>query len=104
MPDRPSIPESLYSLSNSSNDDAVGYFDQHQNTRMQPDLAHGSVDTFLAHIAAERLSRMPHSGSIWDLVLKDAESFASNTSVYQRMLEEVCILTLLLMLTCRRNR
>ena len=88
---QPSIPESIYSLSNSS-DEAVGYFDQHQNTRTQPHIAIDSIDTFLALIAAERLSRMPHNGSLWDRVLKDAEAFANHVSVYQRILEEVRIL------------
>lgn len=92
---QPSIPESIYSLSNSS-DEVVGYFDQHQNTSTQPDMATDSVDTFLALIAAERLSRMPHNGSSWDRVLKDAEAFANNVAVYQRMLQEVRLLDLLL--------
>ena len=99
---QPSIPESIYSLSNSS-DEAVGYFDQHQNTTIQPDISTDSVDTFLAQIAAERLSKMPHNGSSWDRVLKDAEAFAKYVSVYQRMLEEVRLLDLQLtqIIVCR---
>lgn len=41
-----------------------------------------SLDDLLAHIAAERLARMPHNGSSWDKTLKDAESFAVHTSQY----------------------
>ena len=90
---QPKIPDSIYSLSNSS-DEAVGYFDQHQNITTQPDKVTNSFNTFLAQIAAERLSRMPHNGSSWDRVLKDAEAFANYVSVYQRMLEEVRLLDL----------
>ena len=47
-----------------------------------------SLDSLLAHIAAERLARMPHNGSQWDRTLKDAESFAVHVSQYHRFVED----------------
>ena len=40
------------------------------------------LDDLLSHIAAERLARMPHSGSSWDRTLRDAESFAVHISQF----------------------
>ena len=42
-----------------------------------------SIENFLDYVAAERLRRMPHRGSKWDKVLKWAEYFASQVSIYQ---------------------
>ena len=81
------IPGSIYSDSESSNDNAMEHLDQQTGIEQQ-EIMSDSIDTFLGHIAAERLSKMPHSGSQWDRVLRDAESFASHVSLYQRMLEE----------------
>ena len=47
-----------------------------------------TLDGLLAHIAAERLARMPHNGSQWDKTLKDAESFAVHVSQYNRFVED----------------
>ena len=41
-----------------------------------------SLDDFMSHVAAERLARMPHSGSPWDRTLRDAESFAVHISQF----------------------
>jgi len=81
------VPGSIYSDSESSDGDAMEPLDQQPEIEPQ-DLTSESIDTFLDHIATERLSRMPHSGSQWDRALRDAEFFANHVSVYQRMLEE----------------
>ncbi len=81
------VPGSIYSDSESSDDDAMEPLDQQPEVEKQ-DLVSESIDTFLDQIATERLSRMPRSGSQWDRALRDAESFANHVSVYQRMLEE----------------
>ena len=42
------------------------------------------LDDLLSHIAAERLARMPHSGSSWDRTLRDAELFAVHISQFHK--------------------
>ena len=59
-----------------------------QGITLEQDAQRQSVDAFLDLIAAERLSRMPHSGSEWDCVLRNAESFARYVACYQRVVEE----------------
>ncbi|KAI9817884.1 MAG: hypothetical protein M1827_001003 [Pycnora praestabilis] len=41
-----------------------------------------SIEDFLDYVATERLRRMPHKGSKWDKVLKWAEHFATQVSIY----------------------
>ncbi|KAL8823618.1 MAG: hypothetical protein Q9191_005696 [Dirinaria sp. TL-2023a] len=54
----------------------------------QTQWSSATLDGLLAHIAAERLARMPHNGSQWDKTLKDAESFAVHISQYNRFVED----------------
>ena len=55
----------------------------HELDCMDQNLWNGiSLDDLLSHIAAERLARMPHSGSPWDRTLRDAESFAVHISQF----------------------
>lgn len=42
-----------------------------------------SIESFLDIVATERLRRMPQRGSRWDKVLKWAEMFTSQVSIYQ---------------------
>ena len=43
-----------------------------------------TIESFLEFITKERLTRVPHRGSLWDRVLKYAEYFALQISAYGR--------------------
>lgn len=47
------------------------------------ELTGNSVKSVLDFIAADRLRRVPHSGSRWDRILRLAEHFAIRISLYQ---------------------
>lgn len=44
-----------------------------------------SIETFLDYIEHQRLTHMPHRGSVWDKVLKWAEFFALQVSAYEKV-------------------
>ena len=46
-----------------------------------------SIDIFLDYVAAERLRRMPKRGALWDKVLKWAEYFAGQVSIFQKSID-----------------
>ena len=61
---------------------------RHLGPTTEHDLTKGiSIDIFLDYVAAERLRRMPKRGALWDKVLKWAEYFANQVSIYQRCIE-----------------
>lgn len=82
------VPKSICTGSESSDDEIGLPTFQDQTVTISQDGGFESFDTFLDLIAAERLSKMPRSGSQWDRVLKHAEVFANQIVLVHRMLED----------------